>query len=213
MDPSQLQAVVLIALGYVLGSLPMGVLVAQLTGGTDPRTVGSGRTGGTNALRAMGRGRAILVAALDISKGAVPILIARWAGASDLVGALTGIAALLGAWRSMFLRFSGGRGVATGTGGMLAVSPVIVAVAAPVFVGVIWFSRYVSLGSILSVAAGAAASVVFVLLGWLPWAWLWYTIPGTAIVWIAHRDNIGRLLGGTERRIGSRGGGSATAPG
>jgi glycerol-3-phosphate acyltransferase PlsY len=203
MDPGLFQAVVLIAFGYLVGSLPMGVIVARVTGGTDPRTVGSGRTGGTNALRAMGPGRGILVGVLDLAKGAIPILVARGVGAPDLVGALTGLAAVLGAWRSVFLRFHGGRGVATGVGGMLAVSVPVVLIALPVFVGLIWWTRFVSLGSLLGTAFGALVSVVFVALGWLGPAWLVYTIGGTAIVWIAHRDNIQRLLAGTERRFGS----------
>ena len=115
----------LIVMGYLVGSLPMGVIVARLTGGTDPRTVGSGRTGGTNALRAMGWGRAILVGLLDLAKGAVPMLIAGAAGAPIEIQALTGVAAVLGAWKSVFLRFHGGRGVATGVGGMLVVSPLV----------------------------------------------------------------------------------------
>jgi glycerol-3-phosphate acyltransferase PlsY len=174
--------------------------------------VGSGRTGGTNALRAMGVRRAILVGLLDITKGALPILLARWAGATDLVAALAGLAALLGAWRSVFLGFSGGRGVAAGTGGMLAVSPAIVLIALPVFVGVIWWTRYVSLGSLLSIAAGTIASVIFVALGWLAAAWLVYTLFGAALVWYAHRDNIARLLAGTERRFDPRESRSATPP-
>jgi glycerol-3-phosphate acyltransferase PlsY len=203
MDPGLIQAIVLVAVGYLVGSLPMGVIVARLTGGVDPRTVGSGRTGGTNALRAMGPARGLAVGLLDLAKGAVPILLARWVDASDLVGAITGVAAILGAWRSVFLGFHGGRGVATGVGGMLAVSVPVVLVALPVFVGLIWWTRYVSLGSLLGTAFGALVSVVFVALGWLEAPWLVYTIGGTAIVWIAHRDNIQRLLAGTERRFGS----------
>jgi glycerol-3-phosphate acyltransferase PlsY len=203
MGPEAIQAATLIVLGYLLGSLPMGVIVARLTGGTDPRTVGSGRTGGTNAVRAMGPARGALVGVLDLAKGAIPILIARWVGVSDLIGALAGLAAILGAWRSVFLGFRGGRGVATGVGGMLAVSAPIVLIALPVFVGLIWWTRYVSLGSLLGTAFGALLSVVFVALGWLGSAWLVYTVGGTAIVWIAHRDNIQRLLTGSERRLGS----------
>jgi glycerol-3-phosphate acyltransferase PlsY len=209
MDPGLIQAVVLVAFGYLVGSLPMGVIVARVTGGTDPRTVGSGRTGGTNALRAMGPARGILVGVLDVAKGAVPILVARAVGAPDLVGALTGLAAILGAWRSVFLGFHGGRGVATGVGGMLAVSIPIVLIAIPVFVGLIWWTRFVSLGSLLGTAFGALVSVVFVALGWLGPAWLVFTVGGTAIVWIAHRDNIQRLLAGTERRFGSSSGASS----
>jgi len=212
MDPALIQAVVLVLLAYLAGSIPMGVLVARLSGGIDPRTVGSGRTGGTNALRAMGPARGLAVGLLDVAKGALPILVASWAGASPLVAAIVGLAALLGAWKSVFLHFHGGRGVATGVGGMLAVSVAVVLVAVPVFVGVIAVTRYVSLGSLLGTAFGALVSVAFVALGWLDAAWLVYTIPGVAIVWIAHRDNIARLLAGTERRFDPRERASSSPP-
>ena len=192
---------VLLASGYLIGSLPMGVIVAGLTGGTDPRTVGSGRTGGTNMLRAGGWGRAIAVAVLDLSKGAVPILMARAAGAPVEVQALTGLAAVLGSWKSVFLHFHGGRGVATGVGGMIAIAPWVVPLALPVFVIVIWTTRYVSLGSILGTAFGAGIVLVAVMAGWLDPGWLLYAIPGVVIVWVAHRDNIGRLLAGTELKF------------
>lgn len=201
MDAATLQAIALIILAYLVGSLPVGVLVARLTGGRDPRTVGSGRTGGTNALRAMGPARALAVGLLDIAKGAVPILVARWAGASELVQAVCGVAAVLGAWRSVFLRFHGGRGVATGIGGMLAISPLVVLLAAPFFFGVILLSGYVSLGSLLGTAAGTVITALFVAVGALPAVWLVYTLPALAIVWIAHSDNIQRLLHGEERKI------------
>jgi glycerol-3-phosphate acyltransferase PlsY len=191
----------LIVLGYLVGSLPMGVIVARLTGATDPRTVGSGRTGGTNALRAMGWGRASVVVLLDLAKGAGPILVARATGAAIEVQALAGVAAVLGSWKSVFLRFHGGRGVATGVGGMLAVSPLVCLLAAPAFGIVIAVTRYVSLGSLLGTAFGAALVVVFIAAGWLEPAWLIYVVPGLAIVWLAHRDNIERLMAGTERRF------------
>ncbi|MFV2065137.1 MAG: glycerol-3-phosphate 1-O-acyltransferase PlsY [Chloroflexota bacterium] len=196
-----LLAMVLLIAGYLIGSLPMGVIVARLTGGTDPRTVGSGRTGGTNSLRAMGWWRAILVGLLDLSKGAVPILIARAADAPVEVQALTGVAAVLGSWRSVFLRFSGGRGVATGVGGMLAISPLIFVLAAPAFLIVIVTTRYVSLGSLLGTAFGGLLVIIFIALGWLDPAWLLYVIPGLAIIWAGHWDNIKRLRSGTERRF------------
>jgi glycerol-3-phosphate acyltransferase PlsY len=191
----------LLVAGYLIGSLPMGVIVARATGGTDPRSVGSGRTGGTNALRAMGWPRAILVGLLDLAKGALPILLAAALGAPVTIQALTGVAAVLGAWKSVFLRFHGGRGVATGVGGMAVVSPLIVVLAAPVFFLLILGTRYVSLGSLLGTAFGAGLAVVFVVAGALDPAWLLYVLPGLAIVWIAHRDNIERLLAGTERRF------------
>jgi glycerol-3-phosphate acyltransferase PlsY len=190
-------------MGYLIGSLPMGVIVARLTGGTDPREVGSGRTGGTNMLRAGGWGRAISVAVLDLSKGAVPILIAGWLDAPIEVRALTGVAAVLGSWKSIFLGFHGGRGVATGVGGMLAIAPWIVPFALPAFIIIIGVTRYVSLGSILGTLSGAFIVVIFMVAGWIDPAWLWYVIPAEAIIWFAHRDNIVRLLNGTERKFSS----------
>jgi glycerol-3-phosphate acyltransferase PlsY len=198
-----LLAALLIPMGYLMGSLPMGVIVARLTGGTDPRTVGSGRTGGTNMLRAGGWGRAIAVAALDLSKGALPILIAGWLDAPIEIRALAGTAAVFGSWKSIFLGFHGGRGVATGVGGMIAIAPWIIPIALPIFIAIIWITRYVSLASILGTLIGALIVVAFMIAGWIDPAWLWYVIPGEAIVWIAHRDNIGRLLNGTERKFQS----------
>lgn len=196
-----LVAAALIGLGYLLGSLPMGVIVARLTGGTDPRTVGSGRTGGTNVLRAMGPGRAVLVASLDVAKGALAILVARAAGADESVQALAGLAAVLGAWKSVFLRFGGGRGVGTGVGAMLVVSPAIVAISAPLFAILVGVTGYVSLGSLLATAVGALLSILAVVTGSLDAGWLLFILPGLAIVWLAHLDNIRRLLDGTERKI------------
>lgn len=190
-----------VAIGYLAGSLPMGVIVARVTGARDPRTVGSGRTGGTNALRAMGARRAIAVAVLDVLKGFVPVMLATYAGASSLGVALTGVAAVVGAWASVFLRFHGGRGVATAIGATLFIQPLAVLLAAPFFFGTIWITRFVSLGSLIATAAGAAFIGLFVVLGWNePEAFL-FGVLGASVVWVAHHDNIGRLLRGEERRF------------
>ena len=193
--------VLFIALGYLSGSLPMGVLVARLTGARDPRTVGSGRTGGTNALRAMGARRAALVATLDVLKGFVPVALASLAGASALGVALTGVAAVVGAARSIFLRFHGGRGVATGIGATVWMAPLAVPLAVPFFFGPILLTRYVSLGSLIGTAGGAAIIGVLAYLGISPWPYFLFAVVGTAVVWIAHHDNIQRLLRGEERRF------------
>lgn len=190
-----------IFLAYLAGSLPMGVIVARLTGARDPRTVGSRRTGGTNALRAMGAWRALLVAGLDVLKGFLPVAVASLAGASSLGVALVAIACVLGAWRSVFLRFHGGRGVATGIGAALFVQPLAIVLAAPVFFGSILITRWVSLGSLLGTAAGALFIGMFVVLGWNDWPDFMFAVVGTVIVWVAHHDNIGRLLRGEERRF------------
>jgi glycerol-3-phosphate acyltransferase PlsY len=190
-----------VVLAYLLGSLPMGVLVARLTGGRDPRTVGSGRTGGTNALRAMGAWRAVTVSALDVLKGAVPVALAILFGASPLAVALSGVAAIVGAWASVFLRFHGGRGLATGIGATLVIQPLAVLIAAPFFFGTIAITKYVSLGSLLASAAGAVSIAIFVFLGWNDPAYLVFAVLGAAVIWIAHHDNIQRLLRGEERRF------------
>lgn len=190
-----------VLLGYLCGSLPMGVIVARLTGARDPRTVGSGRTGGTNALRAMGFRRAVLVAVFDVLKGFVPVVLASFGGASPLGVALAGTAAVLGAWASVFLRFHGGRGVATGIGAALFIQPLAVLIAAPVFFGTIWLTRFVSLGSLLGVAGGALAIGLFVVLGWNDAADFLFGVLGASVVWVAHHDNIARLVRGEERRF------------
>ena len=199
MDP--VRDTVLLLVGYLSGSLPMGVLVARLTGGRDPRTVGSGRTGGTNALRAMGWGRGLLTGFLDVAKGAVPVLVARLAGAPDLVVALVGAAAVLGACRSIFLRFHGGRGVAAGIGAMAVIQPLVIPLAAPVFFGVIALSRYVSLGSLVGAAATVLLLAVLVVAGASGPAALVYGVLAAALIVLAHSDNIRRLIRGEERRF------------
>jgi len=201
MDPQLAQGIALVVVGYVMGSLPMGVIVARLTGGRDPRTVGSGRTGGTNALRAMGPGRALAVGLLDIAKGAGPVLMAAIAGADALVQALAGVAAVLGACRSVFLRLHGGRGVATGLGALLVIQPLAVLLSAPIFFGVIWLSRYVSLGSLVGSAAAVVLLLGMVVAGSSPPVAMVYGIGAAVLIWIAHADNIQRLWQGQERKF------------
>jgi glycerol-3-phosphate acyltransferase PlsY len=198
-----LVATVLAVLSYLAGSVPFGVVVAKLTRAPDPRTLGSGRTGGTNALRAMGRRRALVVVTGDVLKGTIPVLVARIVTGHAAVEVVCGVAAILGATRSMFVGFKGGRGVGTSVGTMLVIFPAAILVGAPVFVGVILMTRYVSLGSLLAVASGAVIIGIWWLAanGSVPAAYLLYAILGSALVWLAHADNIDRLLHGTERRF------------
>jgi glycerol-3-phosphate acyltransferase PlsY len=195
--------VALVAGSYICGSIQIGVAVARLTGGSDPRTVGSGRTGATNALRAMGRGPAAVVVAGDALKGAIPVLVANWLGVGPAVEVLCAMAAVVGATWSIFLRFRGGRSVVTNAGAMLAIQPVAVLAAAPVFIGTVLATRYVSLGSLLGTLAIAVAT-------WLLWAaanglisgaYPLYATAAAAVVWLAHADNIDRLIHGTERKF------------
>ena len=188
---------------YLSGSIPFGLLVARLTGGPDPRSVGSGRTGGTNALRALGRRRAAVVSAGDILKVALPVLAVRALGGGDGTEVAAALFAVVGATRSIWVGFKGGRGIATGFGTALAIAPIALAAAAPIFIVVIWRTRIVSLGSLAAVAAFAPIEI-FVRMqtpeGLSIWA-LAYSIVGPALVWLAHADNIARLRAGTERRF------------
>ena len=186
---------------YLSGSIPFGLLVARLTGGPDPRSVGSGRTGGTNALRALGRRRAAVVSAGDILKGALPVLAVRALGGGDGTEVTAALFAVVGATRSIWVGFKGGRGIATGFGTALAIAPIALAAAAPVFIAVIWRTRIVSLGSLAAVAAFAPIEMFLRMQspeGLSVWA-LAYSIVGPALVWLAHADNIARLRAGTER--------------
>src|SRR5882672_6152021 len=174
----------LIAVAYLCGSIPMGVVVARLTGGTDPRTIGSGRTGGTNALRALGRGRAAIVVIGDLLKGAVPVLLARYVTGDPLVEVLCGAAAVAGAIWSVFAGFRSGRGVGTGVGTMLVIQPLAVLLATPVFVGVILLTRYVSLGSLLGSAAMLPVMLLFLVVApGTPLSYVLYVLVGAAFIW------------------------------
>jgi glycerol-3-phosphate acyltransferase PlsY len=204
-EPSTLlRDAIIVGGAYLIGSIPFSVLIARALGKPDPRTVGSGRIGGTNALRALGRGPALVVVLCDVAKGALPVLLAGVVTAWDpLIVALAGLGAVVGAWRSIFLRFHGGRGVATGVGTMLVIQPWAVVLASPVFFGAILVTRYVSLGSLLGSAALVPAMAIlwFVSGGTLPAVYLAYTTIGVAIIWLAHADNIDRLVHGQERKI------------
>jgi glycerol-3-phosphate acyltransferase PlsY len=204
LDQAVLLRVLLVVLAYLAGSIPVGVIVARVSGGPDPRTIGSGRTGGTNALRALGRKWAALVVAGDLAKGAVPVLVARVVtGGDSLAEVLVAAAAVAGSVRSVFLNFSGGRGVGTGVGTMLVIQPLAVVLAAPVFFLAILATRYVSLGSLLGSAAMFPATLLIwaVASGWVPPAYLIWAAVGPVLIWLAHADNIDRLLHGTERKF------------
>jgi acyl phosphate:glycerol-3-phosphate acyltransferase len=195
---------VLVVGGYLAGSIPVGVLVARASGGPDPRTIGSGRTGGTNALRALGRKWAAVVVAGDLAKGAVPVLLTRLITGGDSVAeVLVAGAAVAGSVRSIFLNFAGGRGVGAGVGTMLVIQPLAVLLAAPVFILAVIATRYVSLGSLLGSAAMFPAMLLIwaVASGWVAPAYLVWAAVGPVLIWLAHADNIDRLLHGKERKF------------
>ena len=204
MDPALVPLTVgLMLVAYLAGSIPVGVLVARAAGGTDPRTVGSGRTGGTNALRALGRKWAAVVVAGDLAKGAGPVLLARIVTPGEpLIEVLCAASAVAGAIWSVFAGFRSGRGVGTGVGTMLVIQPLAVVFAAPVFIGVILLTRYVSLGSLIGSASMLPAMLLFLLVApGTPLSYVLYVAVGAAFIWLAHTDNIERLLHGKERKF------------
>lgn len=193
--------------GYVIGAFPSGVLIGRLRG-VDPRSGGSGRTGATNAMRTLGPTLAVVVLAIDVAKGAVAVLLGgAIAGALDGAeawgAALAGVAAVGGHVRSIFIGFSGGRGVATGAGAMLVLAPLALAASVPVLVVAIWRTRYVSLGSILAAVTVALVAAASGIAGMTRPEVVVAAALVAAIVVAAHADNIGRLRAGTERRLGS----------
>jgi glycerol-3-phosphate acyltransferase PlsY len=198
-------ALLLVALSFVLGSFPSGVVLARLAGSEDPRRIGSGNIGAANVARAAGFKVGVAVAVLDALKGLLAVAIAGQMGAGASSLALVAVAAVAGHDFSVFLHFRGGKGVATTVGAFLALAPVPTLLAAVIWVAVLLSFGYSSLASLVALAllplllavAGAppayvvAAGVLFFL--------------GTA----KHIGNIGRLLAGTEpgRRRRAAGGG------
>lgn len=197
--------------GYLLGALPFGVVVARLIGGADPRLAGSRRTGATNVLRTQGAPAGVAVLILDAGKGAgaagLGIWLAALAGGDGLAGwapPLAALAAVVGHVWSVFLRFAGGRGVATSAGGLAVLGPAILLAVAVVVVGVIWRTRYVSLGSLTGAALAPLVAAIGVALELYRFELLVFTAAAGSIVVVAHRDNLARLRAGTERRFGER---------
>jgi glycerol-3-phosphate acyltransferase PlsY len=190
-------------LGYLLGAIPVGLLVGRIARGIDVRRSGSGRTGTTNVLRSVGPLGAGIVLLLDMAKGLAAAAIGQ--SLSGEWGAVSaGLAAVLGHTRSIFIGFGGGRGVATAAGGLAVLAPTALLVVVPLFAIVARLSRYVSLAS-LSVALAAPLTVaLLLLLGRARVPALVFAIVGCALVIVAHADNIARLRGGSERRIGQR---------
>ena len=203
-------ALLVIGLGYLLGAIPVGLLIGRLTRGIDIREFGSHRTGATNALRTLGARTAGSVFILDLAKGALAVLLAYQlyvagpAGSPPWVAAAAGFAAVIGHIWSVFIRFTGGRGVATSTGALLALAPLAVLILAPIVIAIMWRWRYVSLGSVMGSLLAPIVVLVLAAVGVAPWAAVGYAVAVGLLVTWAHRDNIARLRAGTERRIGQK---------
>lgn len=190
---------VLVVAAYLLGSISFAVLVVRRKTGQDIRAEGSGNAGATNVLRAHGKKLAILVALLDVAKGAAAVFLVRLVTADPRWAAAAGFAVILGHVFPVFYSFRGGKGVATAVGAFALLAPLALLVCLGVFVAIVAATRYVSLGSVVSMALlpavagglfGAAGSVVT-------------AAAATALLVIAkHLPNLKRLARGTERKLG-----------
>jgi glycerol-3-phosphate acyltransferase PlsY len=194
-------AALVIVAAYVIGGIPWGVVIAKVTGGPDPRTIGSGRTGGANVMRALGPRAATASGLLDVLKGIVAVVIAIAVGGGIALQILAALAAIVGHSRSPFIGFSGGRGIAPGFGGLIVIHPIAALLTAPVFAAVLLVTRYSSVASLTATAFAAAVIIVAVVFFQLPVLYAAYAIGAGGLIWLFHLDNIQRLLAGTERRI------------
>ena len=210
------QIVASIVLGYLLGSTPAGALIARRMAKVDVRDYGSRKTGATNVLRTAGKKAALFVLLIDISKGVLAVLFAGLiVGESHLmvgdftVGvllaqSLAALAAIAGHNWSVFLRFQGGRGVATFFGGLLALCWPAAIFSGLVFISVIGLTRFASLGSITGAVSAVAILVALTVSRGYPIEYLIYALVAAIIIITMHKDNISRLISGTERKVGEK---------
>lgn len=199
--------ILLLAGSYLLGSVSFGLIVVWILRRVDLRTLGSGNAGATNVLRTSGRWPALLVLALDIGKGIVPVRVARALDAPPELVAGVALAVVLGHVFPLYFGLRGGKGVATGFGALVSLHPLATGAALGAFLLVVALSRYVSLGSILAALAAPALAALFARVGWTapaPPAALAFTCAISGVVILKHAGNLQRLAAGTERRLGER---------
>ena len=194
---------------YLIGSLSFAVIVSRAMGLSDPRTYGSGNPGATNVLRSGSKPAAIVTLLLDAAKGWLPVMLVKWFGPAWGLGegtqALAGLAAFLGHLYPVFFGFKGGKGVATAVGVLIAFEPLLALAALLTFAIIVAFFRYVSLASIV---AAVFAPAYYLLVDGVAWQasgakTLAMVVMGLLLIW-RHRENIQRLLAGTESKLGAR---------
>lgn len=203
--------------GYILGSIPFGVIISRWSARVDVRDFGSGKTGATNVLRVAGKKAALTAVLLDFFKGTLAVLLAGllfrgnyltvasgyWSLASG-AQVLAGMAAVGGHKWPVFLSFRGGRGVATYFGGLLALYPPAAFVGGGILLLSVGLTRYVSLGSIAGAIGALVVLLPLTLLYGTPFEYLVYALIGAIFIVVVHRDNIARLRAGKERKIGEK---------
>ncbi len=196
-----LEMLIVIILAYIIGSIPTGYIIVKLFTGQDIRTIGSGSTGATNVKRVMGKKWFFIVMLLDAIKGALPVVLAKlfataFAGIG-LLPVLAAVAVILGHSKSIFLKFTGGKSVASGVGTILALNWQVGLIIAAIWGIITYVSKYVSLGSIIALAISP-------FLMWFfnePIAYIGYCALGAIYIIYLHRENIGHLIQGKENKV------------
>ena len=196
-----LEVIIVILAAYIIGSIPTGYIIVKLFTGQDIRTIGSGSTGATNVKRVMGKKWFFIVMILDAIKGALPVILAKFFATSfadiGLLPVLAAIAVIIGHSKSIFLKFTGGKSVASGVGTILALNWQVGLIIAVIWAIITYVSKYVSLGSII-------ALFISPFLMWFfnePLAYICYCALGAIYIIYLHRSNIGRLLRGEENKV------------
>ena len=196
-------------IAYLVGSLSFAVIVSRAMGLSDPRTYGSGNPGATNVLRSGSKPAAIVTLLLDAAKGWLPVMLVKWFGPAYGLGegtqALAGIAAFLGHLYPVFFAFKGGKGVATAVGVLLAFQPLLALATLLTFAIIVFFTRYVSLASMVAAVFAPAYYLIGDGVAWTASGakTLALIAMGLLLIW-RHRENIHRLLAGTESKLGQK---------
>ena len=195
------ELLLVLIVAYLIGSIPTGYIIVKLFTGQDIRTIGSGSTGATNVKRVMGKKWFFTVMILDAIKGAVPVILAKvlttaFAGIG-LLPVIAAVAVILGHSKSIFLKFTGGKSVASGVGTILALNWIVGLTIAGVWAVITYFSKYVSLGSIIALAISPFLMWAFK----APLAYIVYCAIGAVYIIYLHRENIQRLLKGEENKV------------
>jgi glycerol-3-phosphate acyltransferase PlsY len=190
------QIAIALLVGYLFGSIPFGLILTRVAGTGDIRAIGSGNIGATNVLRTGHKGLAAVTLLGDMLKGTAAVLVMKWLGGSD-AALVAGLAAVIGHVFPVWLRFKGGKGVATYIGVLIAVAWPVAAAFGVIWAAVAALTRYSSLSGL--VASAATPVLLWVFTGGKP-ALLFLVL--TALIFVTHRANIARLIAGTESRIG-----------
>jgi glycerol-3-phosphate acyltransferase PlsY len=192
--------ILVVLAAYLIGSIPFALILARRWSATDLRRVGSGNLGAANVMRASGVTAGVLVAMLDITKGACSVMLAARFSGHAAAPAAAGVAAIVGHIYPVWLRFRGGKGVAAACGVFSMLTPLAIPPVLAIFLVTVWITKYISLGSLLATVALPALAYAI----GSPAPAVIAAFAAAAIIVFRHRSNLSRLRTGTERRLGAR---------